>query len=161
MSRPAILLWGALICTAPGCHSDAGELFLRVDWQPLYSDPHRHPVDLHQTGAFEELDGRLQLLEVAPPQGLDVSRGLRSPDRSFRVFKVSDPHHRLLVQRHASEQLRELDAPSFLPERPYEALVWMDVAILVFDQRRTPHDSIHYVVDVAAEQLLQAAPFSP
>lgn len=161
MSRLAIQLLGALACAVLGCHHEVGEPFLRVDWVPLYSDPHRHPADLHPTGAFEELDGQLQLLEVVPPRGLDVSRGLSSPDRSLRVFKVGDPRHRLLIHHRASGQLRELLVPSFSPDRPFEALVWMDVTILVFDQRRTPRESIHYVVDIAAERLLQATPFRP
>jgi hypothetical protein len=161
MSRLALPILGALACGGLGCHHDVAEQSLHVDWQPLFSDPHQHAADLHETGIFEEFEGQLHFTEVAPARALDVSWGLSSPDRSFRVFRIHAPRPGLLVQQGPTGPLRELQVSSFLPERPFEALVWMDAAILVFDQWRAPRQGIHYTIDVASEQLLQASSFSP
>lgn len=56
--------------------------------------------------------------------------------------------------------LRELRVATFAPGRPFQRLVWLDRTILVFDQAVGPDQGIHYAVDVSAEQLLLASPFT-
>ncbi len=160
MSCSAVRIFGVLACGVVGCLRADVDTSFQLEWQPLFPDPHRHESDINQAWVGEGPGAGLQLVEAVPPRGLDASPGLSSPERSFRVFTPCDPRCRLLVRGGASPRLREIQAASFLPGRPFNRLVWLDRTILVFDQAVGPRQGIHYAVDVSAEQLLQAAPFA-
>jgi hypothetical protein len=132
---------------------------LVVEWQPLFPDPHRHATDVNSGWRYEGLGEPIRFIEATPAPELDTAFGLSNPERSLRVLTPCDPRCRLLVGSGASAQLRELQVASFSPGRPFRGLVWLDRTILVFDQAVAPRQGIHYAVDVASEQLLQASPY--
>jgi hypothetical protein len=157
-TRFAIHVSGVLACGLLGCHQgEEGPLL--VEWQPLFPDPHRHATDINERGLFTAFDNTIQFVKAQLPPQLEASAGLSNPERSLRVFTACAPQCRLLLTRGAAAELLEIQLPSFLPDQPFRSLVWLDRTILIFDQTVAPGLGVHYAVDVAAEQLLQASPF--
>lgn len=161
MSRLAVqLLLAMWACGAAGCLRGAVETSLEVEWLPLFPDPHRHTTDINQPWRYQGPGAPLRFLEVVVAPELEDSAGVSNPERTLRVFTPCEPRCRLVVRGGTSAPPRELRVSSFAPGRPFERLVWLDRTILVFDQAVGPDQGIHYAVDVAAEQLLQASPFT-
>ncbi len=161
MSRLAVqLLLAMWACGAAGCLRDAAETSLQVEWQPLFPDPHRHTTDINQPWRYEGSGPPRRVLAAVRAPDLAASAGLSNPERPRRVFIPCEPRCRLVVRGGAHAAPRELQVASFAPGRPFERLVWLDRTILVFDQAVGPDQGIHYAVDVSAEQLLQASPFT-
>ena len=158
ISRFSIHVFGVLTWGLLGCHPSQDAQLL-VEWQPLFPDPHRHATDINERGLFTESDNPILFAEVKLPPPLEDSGGLSNPERSFRVLTACTPRCRLLVLRGPAGELREIQVPFFVPDQPFRRLLWLDRTILIFDQALTPHQGVHYAVDVAAEQLLQASPF--
>jgi hypothetical protein len=160
MSRAAVQVLAVLACGAVGCIRDGVDPGLQVEWQPLLPDPHRHETDINLSWRYEGLGVPIRFVEAVLAPELEDSAGLSNPERTIRVFTPCEPRCRFLVWSGGATPMRELHVASFVPGRSFQRLVWLDRNILVFDQIVGPRQGIHYTVDVAAEQLLQASPFA-
>lgn len=78
---------------------------------------------------------------------------------TFRAFYQCGDFCTIFVEDISVEKVYKLQAPSFIPGRPFSNLVWKDDTILEFDQSTQPHQAVHYVVDVENQKLINAYPF--
>ena len=79
--------------------------------------------------------------------------------RRYDAFTVATGQRfRLYVADRRTHRVREVRGIPF-EWRPFSDLAWKDGRTLLFDRWSSPHDGVHYVVDVARGRLAAAAGF--
>ncbi|WP_025414782.1 hypothetical protein [Gemmatirosa kalamazoonensis] len=118
---------------------------------------HRHPH-------AERLDVRAEFADVAMAD-TTLARGttrdtvVTDPARRYDAFTVSTGQRvRLYVADRRMHRVREVRGIPF-DWRPLSDLAWKDGRTLLFDRWSSPHDGVHYVLDVARGRLVAAAGF--
>lgn len=124
------------------------------------SDPHHHASDVSNNSLGSQNTSEFRLRESALAPGAELESLVVNQKDTFQAFFVCDPDCKIFIEDLKTNQIYQLEAPSFLPTRPFSELVWVTSDILVFDQWTQPHYGVHYAVDVAKGELILASPFT-
>ncbi len=135
----------------------------------LPSDPHHHPVDVHESSTDLDLCNKDFGMVKTPSPSKPIQREhiTANQRRSWKAFTVCVPmpeqsaqcQDKLYVEDIQASQTYEIQTTCFLPWRPFSSFVWLTDDILVFDQWATPHFGHHYAVDMREGRLVLASPF--
>jgi len=122
-------------------------------------DPHHHVVDVNNNSLGP------QNLEGFKIEGASINLGTQmdeiviNPAQTLRSFSTCNRTCHVYFEDTATGKVYEIQMPSFLPGRPFSALVWVTDEVLVFDQWTQPHHGVHYAVNVREKKLILASPF--
>ncbi|WP_420630204.1 hypothetical protein [Candidatus Leptofilum sp.] len=104
----------------------------------------------------ENIEG-FRIFEVSTYSG-QIENELFNESNNFRAFFTCDFHCNIFVEDIKNEILYQLDAPSFIPGRPFSNLEWTSATILEFRQATQPHHAVYYIIDVKKQELINAIP---
>lgn len=104
----------------------------------------------------ENIEG-FQIFEVSTYSG-QIEHEVFNESNNYRAFSTCDFHCNIFVEDIKNEIFYQLDAPSFIPGRPFSNLEWTSSNVLEFRQATQPHHAIYYIIDVKKPELINAIP---
>ena len=122
-------------------------------------DPHKHVVEVHKRPWITDLAPDVTIA-VLDGSVADIRDSVLSPNGQWLafVFSTQDEWARVgLEDTRSGKRYQLVNLP--LAYRPLNDLAWIDSTHLAFDRWSQPHHGMHYVVDVANNRLILAAPF--
>lgn len=124
------------------------------------SDPHHHNGDMSNNSLGPQNISEFRLTESTLAPGTEQEGVVINQQKTFQAFFACNPDCKIFIEDLKTNQIYQLEAPSFLPTRPFSELAWVTSDILVFDQWMQPHYGVHYAVDIAEGKLILASPFT-
>lgn len=118
----------------------------------------RDSVEMSERDPFveENIEG-FHFFEVSTYSG-QIEHEVFSESNNYRAFSTCDFQCNIFVEDIKNEILYQLDAPSFIPGRPFSNLEWTSLVVLEFRQASQPHHAVYYIVDVKKHELINAFP---
>jgi hypothetical protein len=83
---------------------------------------------------------------------------VNSPNGKIKAFSTCDKSCDIFIEN--DSVIYHFVFPSFLSWRPFINLRWQSDDVLVFDQLTQPHYAIHYVVNIASQELVEIYPIN-